>query len=394
MNWTRGNGKILGVVLMMLFVGTAWNQVLATINVPPGKTDYIEETSPGIWTLKQDVGETIEIAASNLTLDGDGKTVSGEGTTAQYGVKIIGQTEVEVRNLNVRDFTTGIFVQNFSTPYQPSLNRLIGNTVNNNTQYGISLSWSNDNTIEDNITNLNTTYGIYLNSYCDRNIISSNTVDSNGSHGIMLSNGSDNNELFRNIISNNPNGIGLIDSGEIAIYNNNFVDNTTQVTGSGTSNNTYSMDSPIGGNYWSDYTGPDENPADGFIDIARTDLPGGIDELPLVEPYSEIKFMISSIIAFFDECLLKEPPTILASDSTGRPAEKSLDMFKGLLVKAQELILAEKYDLACKKLDKTLAGGDGIKPPDMIMDNPDVEGNDLETLMGMIEALTAALACP
>ena len=66
-------------------------------------------------------------------------------------------------------------------------------------------------------------------------------------------------------------GFGLqIESSDYnTIYNNNFIDNGLdagyQVVDHLGSGNVFNLDRPIGGNYWSEWTGPDAD-GDGFVD--------------------------------------------------------------------------------------------------------------------------------
>lgn len=400
MNRTREKGKMLGVVLMMLFVGMTASQGFA-LTVPPPEGDDRITLVGGVWTLQESLNETIEIVQSNLTLDGNGKTVTGTGSGK--GVEIVDKTNVTVRNMNITDSVTGIYVSNWGLLDPFGGHNLVGNTVNNSTNHGIYIIYSTDNTIEGNtITNSENYHGIYLSTDCSNNEIKNNTLGGNKGCGIMISDkaytGCNNNQIIGNLIEGNGTGLYLHSAYNNIIYNNNFIGNTNgQVGGNYTSGNTYNMDSPIGGNYWSDWDEDDGyydvNPEDGFIDTPR-DLPGGTDELPLAGPYSEIKFMIRSIIVFFDECLSKDPPTIVPSEDKGRPEEKRLPAFRDMLVKAQDMIESENYDSACKKLDKALAAcGGEVPPPELITYGTSGE-EDLNTLIAMIVTLKGLLGCP
>jgi len=64
------------------------------------------------------------------------------------------------------------------------------------------------------------------------------------------------------------------------IYNNNFIGNTKHAHVSGGSGNVFNLDKPTGGNYWSDWTSPDDD-GDGFVDSPCV-FTGGQDNLPWV----------------------------------------------------------------------------------------------------------------
>jgi parallel beta-helix repeat protein len=100
----------------------------------------------------------------------------------------------------------------------------------------------------------------------------------NSSAGVRITSCSDN-TVTDNTVSNNGYGIRLESSSDNQIYNNNFIDNTIQAYATnGRRSNIFSLDKPIGGNYWSDWTKPDAD-GDGFVDSAYV-FTGGVDNLP------------------------------------------------------------------------------------------------------------------
>jgi parallel beta-helix repeat protein len=108
-------------------------------------------------TLQNDVFETIEIRSSNVTLDGAGYTVQGPGVYPTTGVYAVDQTGVTITNLNVINFTYGIFLTRSSD------NTLAGNTLSNNGIRGINLMYtSNDNNLTGNTILNNGWDGIWV----------------------------------------------------------------------------------------------------------------------------------------------------------------------------------------------------------------------------------------
>ena len=99
-------------------------------------------------------------------------------------------------------------------------------------------------------------------------------------NGIFLRIGSSNITLNNNNVSSNTYGIYLSNSNYNIIYNNNFINNPTQAYVVGGSGNIFNLDKPIGGNYWNDWTSPD-NDGDGFVDYPY-EFTGGQDNLPWV----------------------------------------------------------------------------------------------------------------
>jgi parallel beta-helix repeat protein len=183
-------------------------------------------------------------------------------------------------------------------------NTVMYNTNEYNSSYGIYISYSaNDNAIISNTCNFSS-YGVYMTS-SSGNLLTNNTILDNN-HGVRLYN-SNNNTLTDNTIelcknygigvnlynSNNntlaDNTIELCDwygmymsnSNNNDIFNNNFIDNKIQISVYG-NDNIFSHDAPIGGNYWSNWTGPDNN-GDGFVDYPYI-FNGGQDDLPWALP--------------------------------------------------------------------------------------------------------------
>ncbi|MCK5643628.1 MAG: right-handed parallel beta-helix repeat-containing protein, partial [Gammaproteobacteria bacterium] len=112
---------------------------------------------------------------------------------------------------------------------------------------GITLFNVQNGNITNNTINLNTGNGIYLNSTSWSNI-TLNDITQNG-YGLKSDNGTHNN----------------------TIYHNNFLSNTVQAYDDGV--NIWNLTAPTGGNYWSDWTTPDNN-FDGFVDNTYY-VPGG-----------------------------------------------------------------------------------------------------------------------
>lgn len=132
-------------------------------------------------------------------------------------------------------------------------NIISNNTASTNNHYGIDLSDSDSNNITDNIAS-NSQRGIYL-VRSSGNLITSNNV-SNNQEGIFIWL-SKNNTVANNIVSSNGRGISLQLSTNISVHHNNLIANTVQATDNNGNENSWDDGYPLGGNYWSDYTGVD-----------------------------------------------------------------------------------------------------------------------------------------
>ena len=103
---------------------------------------------------------------------------------------------------------------------------------------------------------------------------------------------SENNTISENYIANCPVGIGAYESQNNRFFHNNIMNNTIQAFDRSVSDNEWDDGYPSGGNYWSNYTGPDNfsGPnqdipgSDGIRDIPFDFDPDTSDDYPLMSP--------------------------------------------------------------------------------------------------------------
>lgn len=140
----------------------------------------------------------------------------------------------------------------------------------NNQFIGLLLAFSNNCTIENNNFSANK-YGIRLIYQCDGNVIANNTISNNMEYGVYIEHYSNRNIITNNKISHNRYyGVCILEYCNYnRIHHNNFFENNYKnsdhaqaidVTG------TNFWNTSTEGNYWSDWTGPDDN-HDGIVDI-------------------------------------------------------------------------------------------------------------------------------
>lgn len=180
-----------------------------------------------------------------IIIDGGGKTIdlvnNSEGGT---GVNVYNSSYITIMNLNVTNCSTGI---NLGI-YENGVNHI--------------------DLIDNNVSNCQ--HGIHM-------FRAGTCISEPGRSGIT----------GNNIVSN-WSGIEVHSCVSIDIYNNNFIENEVQVTlvddSSNPSNSDidFNLDLPTGGNYWSDYTGIDED-NNGIGDTPYT-FAGGQDALPWTGP--------------------------------------------------------------------------------------------------------------
>jgi parallel beta-helix repeat protein len=143
--------------------------------------------------------------------------------------------------------------------YDSHNNFVAGNKIENNAA-GMHMSLSLSNNVTGNtITNNDEGIGLLSSS---SNSISGNKISNNKigiSIGIAwLHDSSSNNRIYgNNITANNEIGIILDRCPSNRFYHNNFINNAVQVENIGATNNMWDDGYPSGGNYWSDYVGPD-----------------------------------------------------------------------------------------------------------------------------------------
>jgi parallel beta-helix repeat protein len=246
-----------------------------------------------------------------ITLQGDDRTNAiidaGGGTEDVVNVTANNCT---ISGFTVRNGNYGIRL------YKSNNNTIMSSNARSNNQDGIDLLWSNNNTITNNTVNANSigihschsdnnqilnnllysnrNYGIKLTDSSNYSIVSGNIVRLNDDIGIALG-GSSNNTVLDNVITNNGWGIYLTESSNNLIYHNSIIRNTHQAYDDGA--NSWDNGYPAGGNFWSDWTSPDdysgvyqnESGSDGFVDNPYL-IPGSInqDGYPFASPWIDI----------------------------------------------------------------------------------------------------------
>jgi parallel beta-helix repeat protein len=233
-------------VILLSFLAVGIQPALAVINIP-GDTDYYDEVGTHTYVLNQDVSDTIILSNPNvdlpgtgvegdrITFDGGGYTISTPVSFPNYGISF-NQSDtskngyITIQNINITDCdNNGIDIVNATR---------------------INVNNTNISSCRNN--------GIWI-SIAGTCIIRDNTISDCDEYGISLSGGVNN-----------------------IIYDNNFINNdaTPQAIVAGGSGNVFDLNGS--GNFWSDYTGVDEND-DGIGDTPYT-FTGGQDNFPLVPP--------------------------------------------------------------------------------------------------------------
>jgi parallel beta-helix repeat protein len=194
-----------------------------------------------------------------------------------------------VNNLELTSNAHGLLLA-YTTGTTISQNVIKDNSV------GVGLIASSGNYVVDN-TIVENTRGIQLSNSSTSNSIATNNVSSNKDGMFFFS--SFQNTIFGNNITNNDIGAGFKTASNNMFRGNFFVDNIDQVYDVSESDTTITMSTniwdfsyPVGGNYWSDYTGIDvksgagqnQTGSDGIGDTAYIINTKNKDSYPLM-PY-------------------------------------------------------------------------------------------------------------
>ncbi|HKL24374.1 MAG TPA: NosD domain-containing protein, partial [Candidatus Nanoarchaeia archaeon] len=322
-------------------ISRTWN--FTTINYRLSACQEINQ--PGYYTLQNNItgisGTCFNITSDEVTLDGNGYGIEGDGDSTGTGVFADLITNISLKNFgNISKFEYGIYFSNASNIAienntislndhsgiyldsssesnienniainsevragiyldSSSKNNIESNMVSYNMDYGITLRESHNNTILNNTANYNPGneegHGIQL-SYSHNNTILNNTASYNGGGeydhygtGIELRY-SNNSEIDSNILSNQDFGLSIENSFYNMIYNN-FLNNSENVAASGIND----WNNSVKGNYYTNSSGngfsdtcEDNNPKDGICDSPLVFNENNIDYKPLSQwPYEE-----------------------------------------------------------------------------------------------------------
>jgi parallel beta-helix repeat protein len=282
--------SIVAILLSIVIAGTNIKLSKANPVPPPFPLSYIYIRSDGtvdppgpiqrdedIYSLAGDISPySIEIQCDNIILDGKGHVLSGVGSYWYEGIRLLNVKNVTIKNINIRDFSAGIQIENSSS--------LI---ILENKMFsldGIRITSSNKNQIIANSMNgayAGFDYGIMSNDSHNNTIWGNDFTDfgsaiwlGSGQHNIIVAN-----QFWGNSI-----GVNLFRSENNILYLNNFLSNFQESVCSSTGSRNF-WDNGTSGNFWMNYDGKDGN-GDGIGDSPYSIDRDEVDYYPLIKPVS------------------------------------------------------------------------------------------------------------
>jgi parallel beta-helix repeat protein len=208
-----------------------------TYSFPLGCGDIITSDTTLTYDLTNCSGNGLNIAAAGVTLDCNGHTISGSGSST--GVNVSNSDSAVVHNCTITNFNNGIGLD-LSDNVDLTYNNITGGAT------GIFVFQSATATIQNNDISRTSTNGITL-SETGNNIIVNNNIHDNSYVGISMLSTSGSNNITLNNVTGCQYGI-QVGTTTSKIYNNNIYGHSTRsVNAFGfTVNLSYNQE----GNYW------------------------------------------------------------------------------------------------------------------------------------------------
>jgi hypothetical protein len=236
------------------------------------------------------------VGANSITIDCAGFKITGDGTAGNFGISNTAYDNVTIKNCNIFGFDYAISF------YTDNSGDILGGLINNSNLSGVSVGiYLESNNTVINLTKVNNSAtGVYI--YQGTNVtVSYSNLSSNTNYDLYvagLAGVASINKIYTNQISSKLKYDGSTSG--IKTYNNNFYGAPILTDlGANQWNTSYSPDPYVmglnivygeawGGNYYSNYTGWDNETDEGIGDSLDYSIGGGggsVDYLPLVKVY-------------------------------------------------------------------------------------------------------------
>jgi parallel beta-helix repeat protein len=240
-------------------------------------TDKIQRNG-NIYTFTDNINAEITVEIDDIVIDGADYSLQGNGEG--IGIHVPNNGNLEIKNTKIQGFKFAIYFDYYSK----NSNIISGNTLTNNTHYGVYIYSSNNRIFGNYLENSGT--GIQLVESYNNTIFQNKIIENE--EGIGFGSGGGYSTIFHNLIADNDYAFTFWANSQNTIYGNNLINNTNQVHVWSSSNN---WDYQSMGNYWSDYNGTDSN-GDGIgdtpyvISTSPEDY-GDADNYPLMKPVND-----------------------------------------------------------------------------------------------------------
>jgi parallel beta-helix repeat protein len=230
---------VLVLALLCLQTVSAQTPISGCTDIASSGYYYLTQNLTG---LKSGANYCIKITAKNVTLDGNGYSLTGSGTGYGVYISVSSVGNVTLKNLTISGYERGIYLSS-------TVNSTIKDSVLQNNKYGIYLYSSSNNTIANVTANNNGDSGLYLYSSSKYNTITNVTANNNYYYGIYIYSSSNNNTIVGSSFSNNgDSGIYIESSGYNTITSTTvsyngwegiylYSSNNNKIIGSNLSNN-------------------------------------------------------------------------------------------------------------------------------------------------------------
>jgi len=296
---------------------TAFNEI-ATNDYHNISNNIITTSAYGVYLWDSNRNIIFNNTFYDNYFDGISLSSADENTVARNiisesanGIKLTSSLNNIIENNIISETSYAIYISSVST----------GNTVRYNTVKGktIGIFVSSDNNTVHHNSVIDGAHGIYFYNTKKGNIYYN--VIANTSYGIRLyetsvtttehqvSNNkitntdwaielvkSDGNTFMGNWIQQNTYGANIDESSFNVFHRNNFIENNEQVHSPNPWDSLNSWNMSKEGNYWSDYTGEDED-GDGIGDTKYTVYPYNYDYCPLMDTWSQHDIHIVNVTA-------------------------------------------------------------------------------------------------
>ncbi|MFH1802529.1 MAG: LamG-like jellyroll fold domain-containing protein [archaeon] len=159
-------------------------------------TDCATLDIPGVYYVQNDIttnSTCFTINNDNITLDGQGHTISGDEGEADHGVFSDSHFNLTIMNLNITDFGRGIYLKSINSSL------VLNNSFYSIKIYSLLLSASSNNVLQNNLMRSNTFYGLSIGSGSSHNTISGGEIIGSGRDAILLASSDTQNNSFTNI---------------------------------------------------------------------------------------------------------------------------------------------------------------------------------------------------